>query len=96
LGDFGLSRKIAEVISDVPYVDPKFFSYEINQIYKPNEKSNIYSIGVLIWQISSGHKPVHEVNYDIVLAFAIVNGKREEIIYGTPIEYSNLYQGKSY
>ena len=101
MADFGLSRKIAEasskIFGTISYVDPKCFSNEGNQSkkYKFNKKSDVYSIGVLMWQISSGRKPFNaETDYDAGLTLAIVNGKREEIIDGTPIEYSNLYEGK--
>ncbi|CAI2173597.1 12813_t:CDS:2, partial [Funneliformis geosporum] len=100
LSDFGLSRKIAEAPSDmlqifsvIPYIDPKWFGNK-NQNFELNKKSDVYSVGVLLWQISSGRRPFYakDVNYDIGLAFEIINGKREKVIDGTPIEYSNLYQ----
>ena len=97
MADFGLSRKIAEVslrrIGIVPYVDPKSLD-DRNQNYKLGKKSDVYSIGVLMWQISSGRRPFNEVDYDAKLSLAIVYGKREEIIDGTPTEYSNSYKSK--
>ena len=100
LADFGLSRKIAKVSTNnaskmlglIPYIDPKFLHQRKN--YKLNKKSDIYSVGVLMWQISSGYQPFHTENYDITLAMNIVSGRREEIINETPNKYSNLYQGK--
>ncbi|GBC04648.1 hypothetical protein RclHR1_00580013 [Rhizophagus clarus] len=97
LADFGLSRKIPEesnsncngVFGVVPYIDPKCFD---NRNYKLNKKSDIYSIGVLMWQISSGHEPFHNEEYDIKLALNIINGRREKIVDGTPIKYCNLYK----
>ena len=103
LADFGLSKKIAEASSNtskifgvIPYVDPKSLSNSENQgqNYRLNKKSDVYSIGVLIWQISSGQKPFKGKDYDVILAIAIYHGLREEIIEGTPDEYSNLYIGK--
>ena len=100
MADFSLSIKIAEesngiskIHGIIPYVDPKGLN-ERNQNYL-NKKSDIYSIGVLMWQISSGYQPFLTENDCIKLTLGIVNGRREEIIDGTPIEYSNLYQGKS-
>ena len=97
MADFGLSKRIAggsintmEVFGVMPYVDPKSFN---NQNYKLNKKSDVYSIGVLMWQISSGYQPFG-VDYDVGLSLDIINGKREKFIVGTPIEYRNLYQGK--
>ena len=61
-----------------------------------NPKSDVYSIGVLFWQLSSGRRPFYAENeqYDVSLAIEIRDGKREVIIEGTPVEYSNLYTGK--
>ena len=81
----------------IPYVDPKSFSNDKgrSQNYKFNKKSNVYSVGVLMWQISSGREPFNAENdSDVGLSLAIANGKREEIIDGTPIEYIHLYKGK--
>ncbi|RGB22306.1 kinase-like domain-containing protein, partial [Rhizophagus diaphanus] len=98
LTDFGLSRKISEASSNasifgmIPYIDPKRLDSR-NKYYKLNKKSDIYSIGVLMWQISSGKKPFHNEAYDVTLALGILCGKREKIIEGTPKKYSNLYKG---
>ncbi|PKY62539.1 kinase-like protein, partial [Rhizophagus irregularis] len=96
LTDFGLSKKISEASSDVskvfgvlPYVDPK--SFEDKENYKLNKKSDVYSIGVLLWQISSGYRPFREVDYGLSLMLSILTGKREKIIDETPIKYSKLY-----
>ena len=98
MADFGLSKKITEIISNskvfgaISYTDPK--SFKLKKKYRLNEKSDVYSIGVLMWEISSGNKPFHTEDYDISLALAILNGGRENIIDGTPVAYSNLYKGK--
>jgi hypothetical protein len=100
LADFGLSRKISEASSNVsifgilPYVDPKRLEKDDNIRYKLNKKSDIFSIGILMWQISSGKKPYHTEDYDVKLALDILGRRREKIVEGTPQEYSNLYKGK--
>ena len=49
---------MSEIFGVVPYVDPKSFNNQFNgdksEYYKLNKKSDVYSIGVLMWQISSG------------------------------------------
>uniref|UniRef100_U9TD23 Serine-threonine/tyrosine-protein kinase catalytic domain-containing protein n=1 Tax=Rhizophagus irregularis (strain DAOM 181602 / DAOM 197198 / MUCL 43194) TaxID=747089 RepID=U9TD23_RHIID len=45
-----------------------------------------------MWQISSGYQPYRNDSYDVSLAISIINGRREEIIDGTPAEYSELYK----
>ncbi|RGB30622.1 kinase-like domain-containing protein [Rhizophagus diaphanus] len=98
VADFGLSRKISsssnpsKLFGAIPYMDPKALNKDLN--YKLNKKSDIYSVGVLMWQISSGYLPFSTkfANYDERFIFiSIINGEREEIIVGTPFSYSNLY-----
>ncbi|GES81544.1 kinase-like domain-containing protein [Rhizophagus clarus] len=102
VADFGLSKRVNEVsnypnklLDFLPYLDPKNLNnIELeSRFYIANFKSDIYSIGVLFWLLSSGRKPFYDkdTQYDISLAIDIVNGKREEIINGTPVEYSDIY-----
>ncbi|POG81800.1 kinase-like domain-containing protein [Rhizophagus irregularis DAOM 181602=DAOM 197198] len=95
LTDFGLSKKISEASSKtskifgvIPFIDSKKL---YDQGYKLNKKSDVYSVGVLMWQISSGRQPFSDYNYDAILSLSIANGKREEIIDGTPKEYCDLF-----
>ncbi|PKY56191.1 kinase-like protein [Rhizophagus irregularis] len=100
VADFGLSRKISSssnpsnLFGAIRYMDPKALNKDIN--YKINKKSDVYSVGILMWQISSGYPPFSSkstkcISNDERLTVSIVNGKREEIIDGTPVKYSNLY-----
>src|SRR5688572_29902913 len=67
LADFGSSKKIeassnsiqSKLLGIIPYVDPKSQKNSTNQVqtYSLNEKSYVYSVGVLLWEISSGHLP---------------------------------------
>jgi hypothetical protein len=82
------SRNIAE-FNAIPYIDPKNFGNDEN----PNQLSNVYSVGVIMWQISSGHQPFKDKDYDANLMKFIHNGLREETINGTPVEYNKLYTG---
>src|ERR1043165_413762 len=90
LADFGLSKRICEnsggtskIFGVIPYIDPKRFD---NKNYKLNERSDVYSVGVLMWQISSGRKPFCGVEHETLLTLDILNGKREEVIVETPDE----------
>ncbi|CAB5352822.1 unnamed protein product [Rhizophagus irregularis] len=98
LADFGLSKSIEEtsnvqsskLFGVIPYVDPKRL---MDQKYKLNELSDVYSVGVLLWEISSGKQPFCSEGeaYDIGLAFEISQGSREEPIPDTPEAYVTLY-----
>ncbi|KAG0353564.1 kinase-like domain-containing protein [Gamsiella multidivaricata] len=62
--------------------NPKFF----------DAKCDIYSLGVLMWELTSGHSAFAKVPQDVHLAVAIMNGKRELSVDGTPTEYKALYE----
>ena len=80
----------------IPYVDPKSFSKKGNNKTQMSEKSDIYSIGVLLWEISSGKPPFYAEGeqYDVSLALEISQGLREESIPNTPEDYVKIYTGK--
>ena len=58
-----------------------------------NEKSDVYSVGVLLWEISSGQPPfyVEDEEYDVGLAVEISQGLRETVVPDTPEEYVKIY-----
>jgi serine/threonine protein kinase len=100
LADFGLSKRIEEASNSqsktfglVPYTDPKSFN-STTTLYLLNKKSDIYSIGVLLWEISSGQPPFYDKPYDIDLALSILQGFRESPVFDTPEEYIRIYTGK--
>jgi serine/threonine protein kinase len=105
LADFGLIERIREVKSNllefnpyVPYVDPiKYDTRNYNKIkddVKFQKTGDIYSIGVLLWEISSGYPPFHNEPYDTALILEIYNGRRETPVSNTSNEYKLLYTGK--
>ncbi|CAB5358207.1 unnamed protein product [Rhizophagus irregularis] len=97
LADFGLSRRIGEssnssnfqskLFGMVPYVDPICFNNnQSTQTYSLNEKSDVYSIGVLLWEISSGQLPFY-IEEDYVKIYTRCWG-------GKPDNRPTIYQYK--
>src|ERR1041384_6666025 len=79
------SKDPKDILRVLPYVDPQlYFKDQTNDYgikYKENKKSEVYSVGVLLWEISSGRKPFESYNskhHDLkLLMLKILNGKRE-------------------
>ncbi|RHZ77262.1 hypothetical protein Glove_183g71 [Diversispora epigaea] len=95
LNIFGLTKIMPEslrfltnTIGPIQYIDPQYLE-NFNTICK-NKNSDIYSLGIILWEISSGNPPF-EMEPTVDLLDNIVKGKREMIILGTPSKYKELY-----
>ncbi|POG65382.1 kinase-like domain-containing protein [Rhizophagus irregularis DAOM 181602=DAOM 197198] len=102
LTDFGLSHRagvsssVEGVFGIIPYIDPQRFKRQTNENnhYIANKKSDVYSVGVLLWEISSGRQPFEScdnIHDETALILSILDGKRETPIFNTPIDYINIY-----
>src|SRR5947209_1987577 len=70
------------------YIDPQRFKK--GKSFLKNQKSDIYALGVILWELSSGKTPFeHLASY--LIPFEIKNGQREKEIDGTPAEYVKPY-----
>ncbi|KAF0437497.1 actin-like ATPase domain-containing protein [Gigaspora margarita] len=54
--------------------------------------SDIYSLGVILWEISSGRPPFQSIELSYLISVQVNNGSREAPIQGTPILYVKLYE----
>ena len=99
LADFGLSRRLGGNSSNtqsknmgvIPYVDP--IIYDKENALQRLKFSDVYSIGVLFWEISSGQPPFKGMSsYSLIVQ--ISQGLRETPLPDTPTAYINLYTGK--
>ena len=73
------------IYGNLPYIAPEVISGK-----KTTFASDIYSIGMLMWEISSGQPPFSIYEHDLDFAMNIINGIRPKIVSGTPSEYKNL------
>ncbi|RGB39623.1 kinase-like domain-containing protein [Rhizophagus diaphanus] len=75
------------IYGNLPYIAPEVINGK-EYIFK----SDIYSIAMLMWEISSGLPPFINHEHDYNLAINIINGIRPRIVSGTPVEYKNLME----
>ncbi|CAG8559499.1 15340_t:CDS:2 [Funneliformis mosseae] len=95
--DFGNSKSMDSqtsvhnnVFGILPYLAPELLEPDLQRL-PYSVKTDIYSLGVLFWEISSGNPPLMNFTIGPTLAIAIMNGKREEVIPNTPYDYHELY-----
>uniref|UniRef100_U9UKT1 Protein kinase domain-containing protein n=1 Tax=Rhizophagus irregularis (strain DAOM 181602 / DAOM 197198 / MUCL 43194) TaxID=747089 RepID=U9UKT1_RHIID len=89
IGDLGFcgpaDKPLDSTYGNLPYIAPEVISGK-----ETTFASDIYSIGILMWEISSGRSPFVDLDHDWDLAVKIINGERPKIIPGTPLEYKEL------
>ncbi|GES78406.1 kinase-like domain-containing protein [Rhizophagus clarus] len=95
-GDFRISdlgfcgpadKPLNSIYGNLPYIAPEVISGKGTSF-----ASDIYSIGMLMWEISSGQPPFINFENDYELALRIINGMRPKIVPGTPLEYKKLME----
>jgi serine/threonine protein kinase len=92
IGDFGLckpanqSNTKKDTYGVLPYMAPEVLRG------KPFTKAaDIYSLGIIMWELASGVPAFHNISHDFQLSLDICKGIRPEIIEGTmSAEYAEL------
>ncbi|EXX51332.1 Cdc15p [Rhizophagus irregularis DAOM 197198w] len=86
LGFCGPADKPSKSIyGNLPYIAPEVI---VGREY--TFASDIYSIAMLMWEISSGQPPFINYEHENDIVMNIINGIRPKIVPGTPLEYKNL------
>ncbi|RIB09097.1 kinase-like domain-containing protein [Gigaspora rosea] len=91
ISDLGLSRNKEELIKEgeiygvLPYIAPEVLFGRLC-----TEKSDIYSFGIIMAEMSTGNPPYYDLEYDVSLAIKICNGLRPTFAEGTPECYIKL------
>ncbi|RIB21664.1 kinase-like domain-containing protein [Gigaspora rosea] len=97
VADFGLSSysdnkpiiPSKSIVGMPAYTEPQYFW---NPSYAYDKKSDIYSLGVIFWEISSGEPPFRSFTSIEAIAIHIFQGHREKHVKGTPSQYIELYE----
>ncbi|RIA80243.1 kinase-like domain-containing protein [Glomus cerebriforme] len=91
IGDLGfcgpVDKPLGNLYGNLPYIAP-----EVMNGKECTFASDIYSIAMLMWEISSGQPPFANYKHDYDLAMNIINGMRPKIVSETPFEYKKLME----
>ncbi|POG81565.1 kinase-like domain-containing protein, partial [Rhizophagus irregularis DAOM 181602=DAOM 197198] len=89
ISDFGFcgpaDKPLRSIYGNLPYIAPEVI---IGKEY--TYASDIYSFGILMWEILSGQTPFDNYEHDYGLAIKIVNGMRPKIRTGIPSKFKEL------
>jgi serine/threonine protein kinase len=88
LGFCGPADKPSESIyGSLPYIAPEVISGK-----QTTKASDIYSVAMLMWEISFEQPPFMNYEHDYNLAISIINGMRPKIVSEIPLRYKNLME----
>ncbi|RHZ58757.1 hypothetical protein Glove_368g28 [Diversispora epigaea] len=96
LSDLGFSQRVTvnlenskkpepQIYGVIPYMAPELLNGEPYTF-----ASDIYSLGMILWELTTGHKPFHDREHGPILILDILDGKRPEITKDTPECWENL------
>ncbi|RIB19215.1 kinase-like domain-containing protein [Gigaspora rosea] len=95
IADFGLSindtnsgSANCEIHGTAAFVEPQALK---DSSYKLTKKSDIYGLGVILWEISSGKMPFKNDSTKTII-FNIMKGVREIPVDNIPLRYIELYR----
>ena len=105
MADFGCSHLQGsdcrtKVHGVIPYMDPNIFDTKKSEayLYDLTKESDIYSLGVLLWELTSCSSPFDFENLDDFgrrnVMSDILEGKREIPVPGTNRKFIELYRGR--
>jgi serine/threonine protein kinase len=91
IGDLGLSQAVNnksknnEIYGVIPYIAPEIFKGS-----EFSKEADIYSFGMIMWELTTGCKPFDNVEHDIHLVYKILDGERPKITEDIPKSYADL------
>src|SRR5438874_2735924 len=88
--DLGLCGPVDEESSGKIYGIVSYIAPEVLQGKKNTKESDVYSIGMLMWEIFAGHPPFDDRAHDFHLIFQICEGLRPQILPEISDDYTQM------
>ncbi|RIA80463.1 kinase-like domain-containing protein [Glomus cerebriforme] len=92
IGDLGLCHPADQSNSNDVYGVMPYVAPEVLRGKEFTQAADIYSFGIIMWELSSGYRPFAEIPHNLQLALRICDGVRPAIVDGTPKCYKELMQ----
>ncbi|RIA91089.1 kinase-like domain-containing protein [Glomus cerebriforme] len=93
ISDFGLCRPADnsnnsnEIYGVLPYIAP-----EVLRGNPYTKSADIYSFGIVMWEMTSGVPAFYNLPHDLILSLEICHGLRPKIVKGTEFDYVELME----
>ncbi|RIA87810.1 kinase-like domain-containing protein [Glomus cerebriforme] len=91
ISDFGFCGPADKPVGCI-YGKPSYIAPEVINGKEYTSASDIYSVAMIMWEISSGRQPFADCDEDYDLLQKIINGTRPEIVSGTPPKYKEIME----
>jgi len=80
---------ISQGVGMPEYIDPWCYIHE--ELFYPDVKSDIYSLGLIFWELTSRIPPFSNISNKLAIGWLVAyKGLRNESISGTPSDYDKL------
>jgi serine/threonine protein kinase len=92
IGDLGLSQREDVLLNNELYGVMPYIAPEIFKGFRFSKESDVYSMGMIMWELTTGCKPFSNSGHDITLVYQIIDGKRPAITKDTPKCFAKLME----
>eukprot|EP00026_Physarum_polycephalum_P001262 Phypoly_transcript_01263.p1 GENE.Phypoly_transcript_01263~~Phypoly_transcript_01263.p1 ORF type:complete len:1153 (+),score=139.74 Phypoly_transcript_01263:409-3459(+) len=90
VADFGLTRILTTNLKSDEFYNPRWLAPEVMTGDDYTEKVDVFSLGIILWEILTQERPHENVKFDRQIEDAVLSGARLPIPENCPIDYKEL------